>query len=124
MACRSPNSPRCCARAAVSDPERQVSATPASINELAEYAADPRTPDKLVDGVNMTCDDLHVWLAPYTKGAVNRISITLDSVQDLGMLRVWNYNKNRIHSQRGARKVGAAIIKMHSYYVVASSFSY
>eukprot|EP00873_Tetraselmis_striata_P042062 jgi/Tetstr1/462326/TSEL_007333.t2 len=89
----------------VSDPERQVSATPASINELAEYAADPRTPDKLVDGVNMTCDDLHVWLAPYTKGAVNRISITLDSVQDLGMLRVWNYNKNRIHSQRGARKV-------------------
>jgi hypothetical protein len=89
----------------ISNPSTQVSAQPASINELAEYAADPRTPDKLVDGVNMTCDDLHVWLAPYAKGTLNRISVSLDTAQELGMLRVWNYNKNRIHSQRGARHV-------------------
>eukprot|EP00951_Prasinocladus_malaysianus_P032282 scaffold313569_cov40-Prasinocladus_malaysianus.AAC.1 len=48
-----------CPPAAVSAPRAQVTAEPSSINELSEYSADPRTPDKLVDGVYMTCDDLH-----------------------------------------------------------------
>jgi len=89
----------------VSSPEGQVSAEPSSINELADYKSDPRTPDKLVDGVNMTCDDLHVWLAPFEQGRPNRVSIALDERAELGMIRVWNYNKSRIHSQRGARMV-------------------
>ena len=51
----------------------------------------------------MTCDDAHVWLAPYTPGAKHTVTITFDSTVTLGMLRVWNYNKSRIHSLRGAR---------------------
>ncbi len=32
----------------------------------AGNAGDVRTKDKLVDGVNVTCDDTHMWLIPYT----------------------------------------------------------
>lgn len=39
-----------CWPASRSDPTRQVTARPSSINELPEYGSDPRTPDKLVDG--------------------------------------------------------------------------
>jgi hypothetical protein len=51
----------------------------------------------------MTCDDAHVWLAPFTRGALHTVTITLDSPASLGAVRVWNYNKSRIHSLRGAR---------------------
>ena len=40
-------------------------ANPADINVLHEYDADPRTVDKLFDNNNYTCDDMHVWLAPF-----------------------------------------------------------
>jgi hypothetical protein len=56
----------------------------------------------------MTCDDTHVWLAPFTPGGRHVVTITFDSAFTLGMLRIWNYNKNRIHSLRGARWVGDA----------------
>mmetsp|Transcript_5505 Transcript_5505/g.15335 ORF Transcript_5505/g.15335 Transcript_5505/m.15335 type:complete len:1697 (+) Transcript_5505:302-5392(+) len=93
----------------VSQPKKQVSAVPESINELSEYSADPRTPDKLLDGVYMTCDDLHVWLAPFERGTPNLITVRLNAVTELGMLRIWNYNKSRIHSQRGARMIKATL---------------
>ncbi len=41
----------CFARGACSDPKAQVTADPESINVLPEYGSDPRTPDKLVDGM-------------------------------------------------------------------------
>lgn len=49
------------------DAARQVHALPEAINTLPEYGADPRTVDKLFDGVNLTRDDLHVWLAPFDR---------------------------------------------------------
>ncbi len=42
--------------------KEQVLADPPDINILPEYTNDPRTVDKLFDGVNNTCDDMHVWL--------------------------------------------------------------
>ncbi len=44
----------------------EISADPADINILPGYGNDPRTVDKLLDGVNRTCDDLHMWLTPFT----------------------------------------------------------
>ena len=85
------------------DPSRQITADPADINVLAEYGHDPRTIDKLVDGNNLTCDDLHSWLAPFSQGRNHFINIEFDTDVHLAMLRVWNYNKSRIHSTRGAR---------------------
>ena len=46
----------------------RIKAYPPDINILPGYGNDPRTVDKLVDDTYLTRDDLHVWLAPYTKG--------------------------------------------------------
>lgn len=82
-----------------------ISAEPADINILPGYGNDPRTIDKLVDGANRTCDDLHVWLAPYTAGRHHYVFIDLGRARTISMIRIWNYNKSRIHSYRGARYI-------------------
>jgi hypothetical protein len=38
----------------ISKPKHQVKADPSDINVLTEYGGDPRTPDKLMDGVYLT----------------------------------------------------------------------
>ncbi|CAE7406632.1 Katnip [Symbiodinium natans] len=85
------------------DLNRQVTADPHSINVLDEYDHDPRTPDKLFDQVNLTRDDLHVWLAPFFNGRVHTVTVDLDCQTEISMIRVWNYNKSRLHSSRGVR---------------------
>lgn len=90
---------------AIRDPKRQVRADPADINILPQYKNDPRTVDKLFDGHNRTCDDTHMWLAPFTIGRDHFIYIDLITPSAIGMLRFWNYNKSRIHSYRGARYI-------------------
>ena len=42
------------------DPKSRISADPADVNILPGYGTDPRTVDKLLDGANWTCDDVHV----------------------------------------------------------------
>ena len=80
-----------------------MQADPADINVLPEYEHDVRVVANLFDGVLRTCDDTHLWLAPYTAGRRNLIFVDLGYPRALSMLRVWNYNKSRIHSFRGAR---------------------
>jgi hypothetical protein len=80
-----------------------IKASPCDINLLVGYGNDPRTVDKLVDGVNFTNDDFHAWLTPFTKGEDHTISITLPATTQVSMIRFWNYNKSRIHSFRGAK---------------------
>jgi hypothetical protein len=82
-----------------------IRANPADINVLADYSNDPRTVDKLLDGTNHTCDDLHAWLAPFERGENHHIEIDFEQLTTLSMIRIWNYNKSRIHSYRGARYV-------------------
>ena len=48
---------------------------------------------------------MHLWLAPFTPGRQHVIELELGRVHRLAMVRVWNYNKSRIHSFRGAREV-------------------
>ena len=81
----------------------QLVADPPDINILPEYSDDPRTVDNLMDGVNHTCDDLHAWLAPFTPGRNHTVSVKLNGRTTISMIRVWNYNKSRIHSYRGVR---------------------
>ncbi|EKX52363.1 hypothetical protein GUITHDRAFT_42623, partial [Guillardia theta CCMP2712] len=90
---------------AFQDPTANIRAEPADINCLPGYHSDPRTVDNLLDGVNGTCDDLHQWLAPFKAGEANLIFIDLEETTTVSMVRVWNYNKSRIHAARGARQV-------------------
>lgn len=82
-----------------------IQANPPDINVLPAYGKDPRVVSNLIDGVNRTQDDMHVWLAPFTPGKSH--SITVDFMQpcQVALIRVWNYNKSRIHSFRGVRDV-------------------
>lgn len=85
------------------DVHKQVSAEPASINVLPEYEYDPRTVDKLFDQVNLTRDDLHVWLAPFTPNQAHTVTIDFEGTVEVSMIRIWNYNKSRLQSSRGVK---------------------
>ena len=86
-------------------PAHEYRCTPDSMNVLEGYADDPRTPDKLFDGTNFTCDDMHTWLAPFAAGQAHRIRILLREETGFSLLRFWNYNKSRVHAARGVRGV-------------------
>lgn len=98
-----------------------VEGNPKDINILPEYGQDPRTATNLVDGVNFTRDDLHVWLAPLgyydqarrqtsrlssvedQSSPVASVTITFTTDVSLSMIRIFNYNKSRTYSYRGVR---------------------
>lgn len=82
-----------------------ITADPPDINILPAYGKDPRVVTNLIDGVHRTQDDMHLWLAPFTPGRRHVISVDLGVRCCLAMIRVWNYNKSRIHSFRGAREM-------------------
>ncbi|KAJ1449975.1 hypothetical protein M885DRAFT_469901 [Pelagophyceae sp. CCMP2097] len=89
----------------VANVDAQLWADPPDINILKGGGDDPRTVDKLVDGVNHTGDDLHAWLAPFRRGESHYVGLRFDAPTTVSMIRIWNYNKSRIHSYRGARYV-------------------
>lgn len=70
------------------------------------YEDDARTPDKLVDGVNNTTSEDHMWLFPFTMGGEHSLVLTLAEESDVYGLRVWNYNRGQEAARtRGARQV-------------------
>ncbi|XP_064613243.1 katanin-interacting protein-like isoform X2 [Liolophura sinensis] len=83
----------------------KIIADPLDINVLPGYGKDPRVVANLVDGVNRTRDDIHMWLAPFTSSRNHYIHVTFEKPCRVAMIRVWNYNKSRIHSYRGAKDV-------------------
>eukprot|EP01064_Diplonema_japonicum_P031301 TRINITY_DN5542_c0_g1_i2.p1 TRINITY_DN5542_c0_g1~~TRINITY_DN5542_c0_g1_i2.p1 ORF type:complete len:910 (+),score=120.76 TRINITY_DN5542_c0_g1_i2:84-2732(+) len=85
--------------------KENVSGSPPSINILPEYNDDPRIVQNLVDGVPRTCDDSHVWLAPYTPGKDHTVTVDFGIDMNVSMLRFWNYNKSRPHSSRGVKEI-------------------
>lgn len=88
---------------------KNIQADPPDINILQGYGKDPRTIDKIVDGVYFTCDDVHMWLAPFSKGKDHLIQIDLGEEQRISAIRIWNYNKSRIHSFRGVKKLAISL---------------
>ncbi|XP_074648255.1 katanin-interacting protein-like isoform X2 [Tubulanus polymorphus] len=87
---------------------KKVFANPADINVLQGYDKDPRVVGNLFDGVNRTRDDTHMWLAPYTKDKNHIITIYFEKCK-IAFVRIWNYNKSRIHSYRGAKDIEIAL---------------
>jgi len=56
---------------------------------------------RLFDGENVTCDDYHMWLCPFSTKEKVRIMITLSVSKRLHGLRIWNYNKSPDDTYRG-----------------------
>lgn len=84
---------------------KKITADPKDINILPEYDKDPRVVQNLIDGVNRTRDDVHMWLTPFTSGGNHRVTLTFAQPCSIALIRIWNYNKSRIHSFRGVRDV-------------------
>lgn len=83
----------------------RICADPPDINVLPAYGKDPRVVSNLIDGVNRTQDDMHLWLAPFTPGCSHTVFLDFGACHQVAMIRVWNYNKSRIHSFRGVKEV-------------------
>ncbi|GAB1610533.1 protein KIAA0556-like, partial [Argonauta hians] len=84
---------------------KRITANPKDINILPQYNKDPRVVQNLIDGVNRTRDDVHMWLAPFTASSNHYVTLTFTEPCHIALIRIWNYNKSRIHSFRGAREV-------------------
>nr|XP_020461816.1 protein KIAA0556 homolog isoform X2 [Monopterus albus] len=82
-----------------------IRADPPDINILPAYGKDPRVVTNLIDGINRTQDDMHLWLAPFTPGRNHTMFLDFGAPYQVAMIRVWNYNKSRIHSFRGVKEV-------------------
>lgn len=57
----------------------------------------------LLDGVNWTNNEKHMWSAPFKHYLIN---INLPKwAEALAMIRVWNYNKSKMHASQGVRQL-------------------
>lgn len=81
-----------------------VIANPRDMNSMGGgQGNDYRTLDKLIDGVNNTMDDHHMWLIPFNEGEVHSIIIDLGKATTISAIRFYNYNKSEEDTLRGAK---------------------
>ena len=85
--------------------QEQLFASPKDLN-VCGHSGDPRTLDKLVNGINATRDDRNMWLVPYTRNGEHLLSFDLgQSDVPIAGIKIWNYNKSQDDAHRGARLV-------------------
>jgi len=71
---------------------RRITAEPRDLSVVGR-CDDTRTPDKLLDGMNDTTDDSHMWLIPFIKGDNHSIQFEWPGSEMVAGIRIWNYNK-------------------------------
>jgi hypothetical protein len=78
---------------------------------VSQSISDSKKIENLIDGINLTHDDHHVWLMPYEKLqsdnnhiSIATIEILFTEIKKISKIRIFNYNKSRTHSYRGVRK--------------------
>jgi len=82
-----------------------MKADPPDINCMGFGVEDTRTLDKLVDGVNLTTNQEHMWLIPFTHSGHHTLDIQLPRKYEVLALTIWNYNKTPEDTFRGAKHV-------------------
>jgi len=61
--------------------------------------------ENLVDGVNNTREDRHIWLIPFNEGEQHVITIDLGKERVIGGIKFFNYNKNEEDTLRGVKRM-------------------
>lgn len=59
---------------------------------------------RLIDGTNITTEDEHMWLIPFSPGLDHVLMIHFDRAQSIAGLRLWNYNKSPEDTYRGVSR--------------------
>lgn len=73
---------------------------------MRENPLDPRSSfQNLNDGNYCTKDDMHSWLSEVQDDQRPKVQLAFDKVQTFSLIRVWNYNRNRVHANRGVRNL-------------------
>ncbi|KAG5345966.1 K0556 protein, partial [Acromyrmex heyeri] len=88
---------------------KEIRAHTTSVNQSSNNDH-PYTINNLINGINRTRDDANLWLTPYSNGDHHYVYMIFEFTITIAMIRIWNYNKSRIHSFRGAKDV---IIKLN-----------
>ncbi|XP_020277981.1 protein KIAA0556-like isoform X2 [Pseudomyrmex gracilis] len=83
--------------------------TDTSNNQSLDNNHSLQSVNNLINGINRTKDDANLWLTPYSSGDHHYVYIIFEFTITIAMIRIWNYNKSRIYSFRGAKDV---IIKL------------
>ncbi|KAI4500297.1 hypothetical protein M0802_004714 [Mischocyttarus mexicanus] len=81
----------------------KISEDPSIANQLPE--SNSRIINNLINGINRTRDDANLWLIPFTEGNHHYINMIFQDIVTIAMIRIWNYNKSRIHSYRGVKDI-------------------
>ena len=56
---------------------------------------------RLVDGMNVTVSDEHMWLIPFNEGQNHTVTVNFGQKVLISGLRLWNYNKSKEDTYRG-----------------------
>ncbi|XP_018307585.1 protein KIAA0556 [Mycetomoellerius zeteki] len=89
---------------------KEIRAHTTSVNQSLNNDHNPYTINNLINGINRTRDDANLWLTPYSNGDHHYVYMIFEFTITIAMIRIWNYNKSRIYSFRGAKDV---IIKLN-----------
>ncbi|CAD5207049.1 unnamed protein product [Bursaphelenchus okinawaensis] len=81
---------------------QNLAAFPESVNILPAVERDPRTSEKLIDGVNDTTKPQHMWLTPALPNSYARVFVIFDTPTYVSRIRIFNYRKT---PTRGVRHV-------------------
>lgn len=61
-------------------------------------------PEKLFDGTYRTHDEDHIWKCKFDKNTKEiELKFEFESIQQIGLIRIWNFNKSRIYSYIGVK---------------------
>lgn len=72
-----------------------------SISDSQRVGGAISLPPRLIDGTNITMEDEHMWLIPFSPGEDHIVTIHFTKVESLAGLRIWNYNKSPEDTYRG-----------------------
>ncbi|KAH0632093.1 hypothetical protein JD844_020156 [Phrynosoma platyrhinos] len=64
-------------------------------------------PQRLIDGTNITVEDNHMWLIPFSPGEDHVVTISFPQPESIAGLRIWNYNKSPEDTYRGVSRHSA-----------------
>ena len=56
---------------------------------------------RVVDGMNITMSDEHMWMVPFTMGEDHILEVSFPQAVEMSALRLWNYNKSPEDTYRG-----------------------